>query len=71
MLRSYGGISADAPNKTLSIVRPQLPAWLERAEVIGMRVGKARVDLAFTSHAGATGVQVMRKDGDLDIVVRY
>jgi glycogen debranching enzyme len=71
MLRSYGGISADAPNKTLQIVRPSLPAWLERAEIIGMRVGRARVDLAFTQHMGTTGVQVLRKEGELDVLVRY
>jgi glycogen debranching enzyme len=71
MLRSYGGINADAPNRTLSIVRPKLPPWLERSDLIGLRVGDARLDLAFHSHAGATGVQLIRKDGDLDVVIRY
>jgi len=71
MMRSYAGMTADVPNKTLSIVRPSLPAWLERAEVIGMRVGSARVDLLFVQSGGTTGVQVMRKDGDLDVIVRY
>jgi glycogen debranching enzyme len=71
MIRSYAGMSADAPNKTLSIVRPSLPTWVERAEVIGMRVGEARCDLLFVQREGTTGVQVLRKDGELDIVVRY
>lgn len=71
MVRSYGGISADAPNKTLYIVRPTLPFWLERNDIIGMRVGGARVDLAFHCHEGATGCQVLRKDGDLDVLIRY
>jgi len=71
MMRSYAGMTADAPNKTLSIVRPSLPAWLERAEVIGIKVGSARADLSFVQTGGATAVQVTRKDGDLDIVVRY
>jgi glycogen debranching enzyme len=71
MMRSYAGISADAPAKTLSIVRPNLPVWLERAEIVGMRVGAARVDLAFSQTHGTTAVQVLRKDGELDVVVRY
>jgi glycogen debranching enzyme len=71
MMRSYGGISADAPDKTLYIVRPTLPFWLQRNDVIGMRVGGARVDLAFHSHEGATGCQVLRKDGDLEVLIRY
>jgi glycogen debranching enzyme len=71
MMRSYGGISAEAPEKTLYIVRPTLPFWLTRNDVIGMRVGDARVDLAFNSHEGATGCQVLRKDGDLEVLIRY
>jgi glycogen debranching enzyme len=71
MMRSYAGMSADAPNQTLQIVRPSLPWWLERAEVVGMRVGGARVDLLFVQNQGTTAVQVLRKDGELDVVVRY
>lgn len=71
MMRSYAGMSADAPTKTLSIVKPSLPIWLERAELIGLRVGDARVDLLFVQREGTTGVQVTRKDGELDVVVRY
>ncbi|MCA1830509.1 MAG: glycogen debranching N-terminal domain-containing protein [Actinomycetota bacterium] len=71
MMRSYAGMTADAPTKTLSIVKPSLPGWLERAELSGLRVGDARVDLQFIQQSGVTAVQVLRKDGDLDIVVRY
>jgi glycogen debranching enzyme len=71
MVRSYAGINADAPNNTLSVVRPMLPPWLERSELIGMRVGNTRLDLAVTTHENATGVQVLRKDGDLEILIRY
>ncbi|HEX9891853.1 MAG TPA: amylo-alpha-1,6-glucosidase, partial [Actinomycetota bacterium] len=70
MVRSYGGLTADAPNHRLYIVRPRLPRWLERVEVTGMRVGQARVDLVFTSHGGVTAVQVPRKEGDLDVLIR-
>jgi glycogen debranching enzyme len=71
MVRSYGGISADAPHGTLYIVRPTLPFWLTRSDIIGMRVGDARVDLAFHAHDGVTGSQVLRKDGELDVLIRY
>lgn len=71
MIRSYTGMQADAPNKTLSIVRPSLPPWLERAEIVGLQVGSARVDLQFVQHDGITGVRVLRKDGELDVLVRY
>ena len=70
MMRSYGGITADAPNGVLYIHRPSLPAWLDQIEVQGMRVGPARVDLTFTRSGGVTSVQVPRKEGDLEVLIR-
>ena len=70
MLRSYGGISAHAPDGRLYIIRPELPEWLDRIEVLGMRVGQARVDLTFTSQGGVTAVQVPRKEGDIEVLIR-
>ena len=70
MVRSYAGLTADAPNKRLFIVRPQLPRWLEQVEILGMRVGQARVDLVFTSHRGVTAVQVPRKEGDVEVLIQ-
>ncbi|HJR18672.1 MAG TPA: amylo-alpha-1,6-glucosidase [Actinomycetota bacterium] len=71
MVRSYGGIHADAPRRTLDIVRPTLPFWLERQDLIGMRVGDAKLDLTFHAHEGITGCQVIRKHGELDVLIRY
>ena len=70
MIRSYGGMVADAPNKVLYISRPSLPSWLEEAEIQGLRVGKARVDLALSQRGGATSIQVPRKEGELEILIR-
>jgi glycogen debranching enzyme len=70
MLRSYGGLSADAPKKRLFIVRPQLPAWLDSIEIMGMRVGSARVDLTFSRKDGVTAIQVPRKEGDVEVFIR-
>ena len=70
MLRSYGGLSADAPNNRLLIVRPKLPAWLDRVEILGMRVGGSRIDLVFTSNDGVTATEVPRKEGDIEILIR-
>jgi glycogen debranching enzyme len=71
MLRSYGGITADAPNGVLNLIRPNLPGWLQSIEVLGMRVGDTRMDLSFTQTGGVTATQVPRKDGDLDVVIRH
>ncbi|HEX2069989.1 MAG TPA: glycogen debranching N-terminal domain-containing protein, partial [Actinomycetota bacterium] len=70
MIRSYGGFTADAPAGRLYVVRPQLPAWLDRVEILGMRVGSARVDLSFSARDGVTATQVPRKEGDVEVLIR-
>ncbi|MGH2722899.1 MAG: amylo-alpha-1,6-glucosidase [Actinomycetota bacterium] len=70
MMRSYGGLSADAANHRLFIERPRLPAWLERVEITGMRVGNARLDLVFTNNDGVTATEVPRKEGDIEVLIR-
>jgi glycogen debranching enzyme len=72
MIRTYAGMHAEAPKGVLSIVRPDLPEPVANVELIGLRVGQTRLDLAFHQHGGLTGVNVMRKDGGgLDVLVRY
>jgi glycogen debranching enzyme len=71
MLRSYTGMTADAPDGKLYIVRPHLPDWLERCEIIGLRVGEARVDLTFSTRDGVTATQVPRKEGDVEVMIRH
>jgi glycogen debranching enzyme len=70
MLRSYAGMMADAPAGRLYVNRPKLPEWLDRIEILGMRVGSARVDLTFSSREGVTATQVPRKEGDLEVLIR-
>jgi glycogen debranching enzyme len=70
MIRSYGGLSADAGAGRLYIDRPRLPAWLDRMEILGMRVGDTRLDLVFTNREGVTATEVPRKDGELEVLIR-
>ncbi|MGH2676730.1 MAG: amylo-alpha-1,6-glucosidase [Actinomycetota bacterium] len=70
MIRSYAGLSADAPNGRLYIDRPHLPSWLDRIEILGMRVGQARLDLVFSSRGGVTATEVPRKEGDVEVLIR-
>ena len=70
MVRSYGGFSADAPRGVLYIDRPRLPSWLQRIEILGMRVGDARLDLVFSNNDGVTATEIPRKDGELEVLIR-
>src|SRR5215210_2179062 len=41
------GLSPDALEKRLAVVRPSLPRWLNRVEVSGLALGNAKIDLVF------------------------
>jgi glycogen debranching enzyme len=70
LLRALLGLEADAPNHELRIVRPMLPHPCRKLLVRGLRVGDATVDLLFQSWRGTTGAEVLRKEGELSVVVR-
>jgi glycogen debranching enzyme len=70
LFRALLGLEADAPRHELRIVRPMLPSPIRKMVVTGLRVGDAEVDLLFQSWRGTTGAEVLRRSGDLSVVVR-
>lgn len=59
----------DAPNKILRIVNPSLPDWLEQVTIRKLRIGAAELDIAFSVIGGHTSCQVLRKVGDLKVII--
>jgi len=70
LLRALLGIEADAPNRELRVTKPSLPHPVRRLMVEGLRVGDAEVDLLFQAWRGTTACEVLRRRGDVSIVVR-
>jgi glycogen debranching enzyme len=64
------GMQPDARGKTLELLHPALPASLATLRMRNLRVGEALVDLEFSSVDGSISVEVLRRQGDLDVVVR-
>jgi glycogen debranching enzyme len=50
LLQSVLGIEPDAPRGLLHITNPRMPSFLERLQLVGLRVGDARVTLHFERH---------------------
>ena len=50
--------------------QPALPDWLADLRVRNLRVGDALVDLEFERDTETISVEVLRRTGDLDVVVR-
>ena len=70
LLEACLGLSVSAPEQTLVFSKPVLPAFLPKVSIRGLKVGDARVDLLLTRHdEGDVGVNVLRRDGALDVVV--
>ncbi|HUG49333.1 MAG TPA: glycogen debranching N-terminal domain-containing protein [Candidatus Limnocylindria bacterium] len=63
------GLAAHAGQKRLELVSPSLPELLPDLRIRNLRVGQAVVDLAFGGN-GSISVEVLRRSGDLDVVVR-
>ena len=67
MLISSLGLVPDAFERRLRVIRPRLPAFVAFAEIAGLPIGDARVDLRFERHGETTRVEVATIDGDLEV----
>jgi glycogen debranching enzyme len=70
LLEACLGLSISAPEQRLVFSKPFLPPFLPQVNIRDLKVGGARVDLLLTRHdEGDVGVNVLRRDGELGIVL--
>jgi glycogen debranching enzyme len=69
LLQTMLGISAEAFDRRLRVVRPMLPDVSHHVIVRGIRVGNASADLRFQRTSHGVAVDVLKVDGDLDVLV--
>jgi hypothetical protein len=67
LLEAALGIEVSALERRL-VLRPQLPAFLDRVRIGRLKVGTARVDLTLERHEASVGIELTRRDGDVEIV---
>jgi glycogen debranching enzyme len=70
LLQSCLGLQIEAPRARLSFSQPVLPPFLEHVEIKNLQVGDAAVDLALERHDQDVGINVLRRDGRVGIVVK-
>jgi glycogen debranching enzyme len=68
LLKCGLGLSPDALDKRLRVVRPSLPRRLERVEVTGLELGSARIDLRFERAGGHVTLADAHVEGDAEVV---
>jgi len=69
LLQACLGLEISAPQARISFVRPQLPPSLGELRIHNLKVAGATVDLLLLRHADDVGVNVLRREGDVQIVV--
>jgi glycogen debranching enzyme len=69
MVETALGFVPEAFDHRLRIVQPVLPDFVDRIEVHGLRVGSAKADLGFERTASGIAVQVLKVEGELNVVV--
>ena len=70
VLQAMLGISADAPNKRLTVDRPLLPDWLSSVDIADIHVGSSRLGLSFRrTGSSATGFSLLHQQGDVRVTM--
>jgi len=62
------GLEVDAFHRRVVFRQPQLPAWLAWLELRNVRVGTARLDVNMQRGRYGASLEIVRKDGDVEIV---
>lgn len=69
LLQSCLGLRIDAPHGCLTFSQPVLPPFLKHIEIKNLRIGDATVDLSLQGHAKDVGINILRREGRVEIVV--
>ena len=69
LLQACLGLRFSPRKPQITFSYPRLPAWLDRVEIRNLRVGGGTIDLALRRHPLDVGINVLRKDGDIDVAV--
>jgi hypothetical protein len=70
LLQACLGLQIFAAEKRLVFSRPFLPEFLPKVSIRDLKIGDSSVDLLLTRHdEGDVGVNVLRRNGGLDVVV--
>jgi len=63
------GLQVSGVDSTISFVRPFLPPFLTEAKIFNLQVADASIDLALARHEHDVSVNVMRRQGNIEVMV--
>lgn len=69
LLQACLGMNFSAKKPQIQFRNPQLPNFINRLQITNLRFGDSVIDLAFRRHPNDVGINVLRKEGEIDIAV--
>ena len=69
LLQACLGLRIEAPRARLSFSQPVLPPFLDHIEIRHLIIGDAVVDLSLERHATDVGINILRREGRVQVVV--
>jgi len=69
ILQACLGLSFNAAESQISFHYPVLPDYLRRLQITNLRIGDSVIDIAFRRHPNDVGINVIRKTGEIDIMI--
>lgn len=69
MLQACLGISFSAKKPQIHFKFPQLPEYIERLQITNLRFPDGVIDLTFHTHPNDVGINVLRKEGDIEVAI--
>ncbi len=69
LLQACLGLTFSEEKPQLRFHHPRLPRYLQYLEIKNLRFGSAVIDLTLRRHLHDVGVNVLRKEGDVEVEV--
>jgi glycogen debranching enzyme len=69
LLQACLGLEINAPEALICFNRPQLPASLGELRIHNLQVAAANVDLLLVRHEHGVAVNVLRREGEVEVLI--
>lgn len=70
LIQATLGLSVDAWRRRLIFSQAALPQWIEHVEIRELRVRDARIDLRIVRGRRSAALEIIGRDGELDVIAR-
>ena len=69
LLQACLGLSIDAINQRVCFTNPALPSYLREVRIYNLKVGSARLDMHIKYHPEDVGINIVNRQGRVEVVV--